>query len=374
MKQTKLLSLILAFLIPIMPNAEEEEWDIDGLMYRISKEKKTAELIDVTIIYSGDLVIPETVTVKFYGEEYSVISIGSNTFYNTPSLTSVTIPNSVTSIGEQAFGNCSSLTSVTIPNSVISIGDLAFVDCNSLTSVTIPNSVTYLGSGAFSRCSNLTSVTIPNSVTSIGSTFNGCSSLTSVTIPNSVTSIGAETFRDCIALTSVTIPNSVTSIGSGTFRGCSGLTSVTIPNGVTSINERIFQECSGLTSITIGSGVTDIGIKSFSQCPVLTDFYCMAEDVPNTYPNAFQDTNIEYATLHVPKGSLDAYKSVYPWKSFKDIVEVEGTGINEIKALSVSEPFDVYDVSGYMVLSQVTSLDGLPNGIYIVNGQKILKK
>ena len=37
------------------------------------------------------------------------------------------------------------------------------------------------------------------------------------------------------------------------------------------------------------------------------------------------------------------------------------------------EPFDVYDLSGRMVLHQVTSLDGLPKGIYIVNGKKIMK-
>jgi hypothetical protein len=38
------------------------------------------------------------------------------------------------------------------------------------------------------------------------------------------------------------------------------------------------------------------------------------------------------------------------------------------------EPYDVYDLSGRKVRHQVTSLDGLPNGIYIVNGRKVLKK
>ena len=38
------------------------------------------------------------------------------------------------------------------------------------------------------------------------------------------------------------------------------------------------------------------------------------------------------------------------------------------------EPFDVYDLSGRKVRHQVTSLDGLPDGIYIVNGKKIFKK
>ena len=50
----------------------------------------------------------------------------------------------------------------------------------------------------------------------------------------------------------------------------------------------------------------------------------------------------------------------------------ELTGIEE-NVVAV-EPFDVYDLSGRKVLHQVTSLDGLADGIYIVNGKKILKK
>lgn len=37
-------------------------------------------------------------------------------------------------------------------------------------------------------------------------------------------------------------------------------------------------------------------------------------------------------------------------------------------------PYDVYDLKGLKVRHQVTSLDGLPAGIYIVNGKKVLKK
>ena len=50
----------------------------------------------------------------------------------------------------------------------------------------------------------------------------------------------------------------------------------------------------------------------------------------------------------------------------------ETTGIGE-NVVAV-EPFDVYDLSGRKVLHQVTSLDGLPNAIYIVNGKKIVIK
>ena len=48
------------------------------------------------------------------------------------------------------------------------------------------------------------------------------------------------------------------------------------------------------------------------------------------------------------------------------------TGIEEKAALA--EEFDVYDLNGRKVLNKVTSLDGLSDGIYIVNGKKIVVK
>ena len=247
----------------------------------------------------------------------SVTSIGSEAFSDCGGLTSVTIGNGVTSIGDYAFDGCSGLTSIIIPNSVTSIGGGAFTCCSGLTSVTIPNSVTSISYRAFQGCSGLTSVTIPNSVNSIeDSAFIGCSGLTSVTIPNSVTSIFNNAFDGCSGLTSVTIPNSVTSIGSYTFSGCSSLTSVTIPNSVNSIGNGAFYKCSGLTSVTIGSGTKSIYSKAFADCPELTDVYCYAEQVPSTSSDAFENSYIEYATLHVPAASIELYKATEPWSQF----------------------------------------------------------
>ena len=45
--------------------------------------------------------------------------------------------------------------------------------------------------------------------------------------------------------------------------------------------------------------------------------------------DAFQDSYIEYATLHVPTASIDAYKATEPWKNFKEIKSLTDEDIPE---------------------------------------------
>ena len=159
--------------------------EVNGIYYNITSTtdltvevtRKSDDITDKR--YSGDFVIPSTITYK--SKTFTVTSIGNNAFRYCSSLTSVTIPNSVTSIGESAFEYCRGLTSVLIPNSVTSIGGCAFIDCTGLTSITIPNSVTSIKWDAFNGCSGLTSVVIPKSVKQTGTdVFKDCSNLKSI--------------------------------------------------------------------------------------------------------------------------------------------------------------------------------------------------
>ena len=162
-----LFSLILSVVFSTSALAYDVE--IDGICYNLNSEGKTAEVTFVDKNYSGEVVIPSSITSK--GKEYPVTSIGYRAFYECSSLTSVTIPNSVTSIGDCAFSACSGLEDAIIVNNMF---------------VYLPE--TY--SGHYSIPENISQI--------IGGAFCNCSSLTSITIPNSVTSIGAEAFAYCI--------------------------------------------------------------------------------------------------------------------------------------------------------------------------------
>ena len=308
---------------------------------------------------TGALTIPASVTNPNTGVAYNVVRVGSETFRDCFSLTSVDIPNSVTSIRYSAFNGCRTLVSVNIPNSVTSIEGEAFFNCRMLSSIIIPNSVTTIGYSAFVECSRLRSVSISNSVTTIeSSTFNGCSSLafvnipnsvttireyafyncdslssinmpnsvtyigesafnncdalTSVTIPNSVTYIGNQAFSYCGSLSSVVIPNSITSIGSLTFYGCSSLTSITIPSSVTFIDNNAFSSCHSLTSITIPSSVTYIGSDIFSGCWSLSKIYFNSSTAPAIESSTFNGCNVN---IYVPCEYVSDYQNEMYWNN-----------------------------------------------------------
>jgi hypothetical protein len=102
MKKQLLLALLM--FLPMMASAEKVE--IDGMWYNLIPKAKVAELTNQRSgvgTYSGDVIIPESVT--YNSVEYRVVAINS-AFSNCTNLTSVSIPNSVTTIGSNAFRGC----------------------------------------------------------------------------------------------------------------------------------------------------------------------------------------------------------------------------------------------------------------------------
>ena len=76
-------------------------------------------------------------------------------------------------------------------------------------------------------------------------------------------------------------------------------------------------------------------------------------------------------TLHVPAGTVEAYRANSVWGKFKNIVEFTPTGIDAVtENVSVKNPTGVYTLQGVKVAENSGQLDNLPSGIYIVDGKK----
>lgn len=304
--------------------------------------------------YSGELVLPETVT--YGGRTYTVNEIDNNAFWLHQFTGSVVIPNTVTKIGKKAFSGCQYFSGpLTIPNSVKYIGNEAFKNCTGLNGqLTLPNSLEYLGSDAFYGCTGLTSnLELPATLTKIGNgAFKNCSGLTgTLVIPESVTSIGdyngsAGAFDGCAGFTGeLIIPNSVTVIGASAFRGCTGFTGdLTIPNTVAKIGSTAFEDCSGLNgSLTIGSSVDEVGPDAFSSCG-FTGGIVMLPEVPPTNYAGYGYSPFSYMphnTMYVPFGCLDDYLAS-AWNSISNITI-------EMNDVLVKDEFVYHYISGHNV-------------------------
>ena len=290
--------------------------EVDDIYYALDVNNKTAEVISNPNGYSGIINIPNIIV--YNNQTYRVTSIGKNAFDGCTSLTSIAIPSSLKRVKTGAFSGCTSLGKVIIQ-------DIA-AWCGIIYDGTDSNGDFPLGRAQHLYSDNnteITEVVIPAGVKRIEPlAFRDAKFITSVTIPNSVTYIGREAFRGMHRLTSVNLPQGITSIEPYLLQDCEALITINIPEGVTSIGEHTFRKCYALTRINIPSSVTTIGSYAFRYCNSLTDVYCYAENVPETNTNAFDNSPIAYATLHVPQGSVSAYKNTSPWSGFGGIVVI----------------------------------------------------
>ena len=157
----------------------------------------------------------------------------------------------------------------------------------------------------------------------------------------------------------------VTVIDKNAFRNNTNITSVEVPNSIVAINDSAFFGCRNLTNIDLGKGVCVIGERAFANFDKLTDVVCYAEEVPDADRTSFENSYIDYVTLHVPTGSVEKYKAIGPWKGFKEIVPIDGpTKIANIH--SVESQKASYNLNGI----KITKANKATKGIVIRDGNK----
>ena len=172
----------------------------------------------------------------------------------------------------------------------------------------------------------ITTVEIKNGVTKIGEgAFINLKRLTNLIIPNSVGSIESRAFQDCSSLETVTIPGSVYSIGYSAFLNCSKLSILNIAEGLNMIDYAAFAGCRNLSNLVLPSSLKYLGSYAFEGCIILGNVFCYAETPPQivgmhgdvVFIYSPFDSEIKWASLYVPEGSIDKYKTAGSWGNFR---------------------------------------------------------
>lgn len=316
MKHIKHLAATVAMLLGCI-TVSAYDFEVDGIFYNITN--RSSFTVEVTYYYeepySGDVVIPKTVT--YNGAVYTVTSIDDYAFYDCSNLTTVTVPESVTSIGRSAFygGVKEVVLKSTTPPTLTSSG------LTNYAILTVPKSAyndyctaTYWSDllaniaidDAEARVKNLTlEAADDKSSLQVAVGDDKLRYVTDLTISGTINSYDFMVMRNkmpvlrhidlsnasivhndyehytghhtednvfpqyalhnCILFTLV-LPRDITEIDDHSVYSHECLNEIIIPEGVTSIGSNAFSYCASLTTVTIPESVTSIGGGAFDGC------------------------------------------------------------------------------------------------------------
>ena len=290
--------------------------------YVTSEEQHTVEVTMGQTRYTGDIVIPATVTNPDDTEagEYTVEGIGFAAFAQS-GITSITMPETITFIANSAFYMCSGLTTITLPKSLRTIGIESFASCAGLTKLHFPAAVESIGSGNFNATNNMLYITVDEANThycaennvlydKAKTTLIRCATLNrkAIVVPSTVTTIESKAFMSCVNVPSIALPESVTTIGDNAFYACSNITSLTLPSGLTGyLANGILARCTKLTQLTIPAGITEIGINAMEGCSQLVSV-SLPDGVTEIHSHAFDGCSA-MSSINMPSAlkKIDAF-------------------------------------------------------------------
>lgn len=328
-------------------NVSAYDFEVDGIYYNVSSiSSRTCGVTYGENQYTGDIVIPETVT--YNGSEFTVTSIYGDFYeekgaFSNCKITSVILPNSITDIGRYAFRGCPYLITVKIPDNVNSIGDSAFSNCTSLTYIAIPGDVRTVGHSAFSNCTSLRELEIKDgnyelefgTTTSSSSLYYATLAFSNcpieklylgrnVDVDRVAYNVDIDMFSNNDKLKELTIGSPVTEITQSLLGGLTNLNKLIINDGdspltFTCNKNGIFESPTSLylgrnckmnyndnyvyytffggsvTDVTIGNSVTEIAPKLFKWGNI------SSIEIPNSVTTigyeAFQWTSIKTVTI-----------------------------------------------------------------------------
>ena len=134
-----------------------------------------------------------------------------------------------------------------------------------------------------------------------------------------------------------------------------------------SVGKAAFLNCLLLEEVHIPASCTAIGKNAFSHCRALKNVYAYAATPQNIADNLFHDIEyIDEATLYVPEGKADVYKTALGWRHFNKVVDVI-TGIGRTTAdtaVGITAQADGYLVEGLQA--------GQGYAVYSLSGARVM--
>ena len=348
---------------------------IGNIYYNLDEETKTAEVTkpqsayDYSVKYSGDIVIPASVTYE--GKDYTVTSLGKSAFAAFYDITSIVLPTSLRNIGEYAFSSCIGLSALEIPEGVETIGKSALV---------IPNSVDSIGQSAFSHCNSLESIKFGSGLRSVGrALFEECAKISTVEISKDNPYFDSREGCNAIIETSTNklvagcnatvVPSSVKSIALGAFMYCT-FTSFELPEGLEEIEKTAFYTCRNLKEITIPASVKSLSY-SFYHCSNLES---LKVDRNNKVYDSRENCNavIETATNQLIMGC----KTSFIPEGVTSIGDAAFSGYWDLSSIELPSSLTSIGIEAFTScgLTSVTIPDGVTTiGVAVFSGCRALK-
>ena len=321
-------------------------------------------------------------------------SLPSEAFLYTKNLHYITLPKSLRAIGRSAFTYSGLIGSCTIPEGVSIIHGGTFEYCSSLTEVVLPKSLKRIEGAAF-RFTSIRAFDLPEGLdTELGEHGCGLSEgqAQRIAIARGLLRPGTILLLDEVSsfqlwqslIFSLLVDGRLHEvghrharnlhIGEGAFAG-SHLSQVVLPTNVREIGDKAFWACSHLIWAILPKSLENINESSFDNTP-LQHLYCqnmVPPMVTKRKDNQQGSTRSVFhtATLYVPIGSSEAYRSAYFWKDFERIVEfnVDVVSLAEVRSSpSMSTPTsELFNYNGIRTVGRMP-------GLYIRNGRKVVVK
>ena len=210
--------------------------------------------------------------------------------------------------------------------------------------------------------------------------FANCNKLSKIVLPRGINRIGTKAFENCTRLYELRVyDRDVPKLGSSVFKGLKQESChLYVPAATREKYERAAQwKNFGVTKGNIAEFGTAFTVRNMvveEGQPIPELRYNMigasVEGEPELSCEATSDSPIGRYPIHISRGTV-----LNQDVDFEDgfLIIIESTaGIEAVQANAALEGADIYNLHGQLVRSNANSAEGLPAGIYLMNGKRVV--